>query len=367
MRRSKLFANIFLGLAALLVAAPAPARAGTTEKSAADAPDRLFETSLKLHEGKSYEAAREGFAAYREYAIEADQPQTPRYVEATFYEAECLYLEGDKVGAHELYRLILEKHKNFARIAEVINREYEIGTAFIEGKAEKPLLGFLWGTTSRSLGAEILEHLIENYQQNYFDNAQKLVADHYFRERDWRRAADHYIALENGWRERPLATEAQYQRGICYLRMCRGYRYDQTWIQRGEEVLVDYVKRYPTGNRIREAEKALAEIRASRAKLYIENAHFYLFRERRPRAALVYVDALLREAPDAPSAAEAPAILEDIAAKAEEKDPATAAHARELLAELKTRPPGPAPARPPVLVPAGGIQPASSAPARRVR
>jgi TolA-binding protein len=337
----------------LLTVSPGAARAAEAT------PDRLFELSMKLLEAKSYASARDGFASYRQ-AVGDAEPNAPRYVDSIYYEAEARYLDGDKFGAHELYRKILDFHRNFPHVADVIKREYEIGSAFIEGKAKKPFLFF--NHTSESTGAEILEYVIERYQQRYFDYAQYQVADYYFRDHDWRRAADAFLALEENFKESPWAGVAQYQRALCYKHLSRGYRYDPSPVTKAEEVLLDYVKKNPTGSRIREAEKALEEIREGRCKLYAENVEFYLWRERRPRAALVYAEAILRDTPDAPGARDVPAMLEKIADKAGDDDPATAAKARDLLAELEKRRPAPAspqitPPTPATLVP--GVKPTS--------
>ncbi|HVY60567.1 MAG TPA: hypothetical protein VHF22_02890, partial [Planctomycetota bacterium] len=206
-------------LAFLLVpaCASAPARADAST-------DKLFQASLKQLEAKSYDAARDGFVAYRQ-AVGDAEPNAPRYVEALYYEAEARYLGGDKFAAHELYRNILDFHKNFPHVADVIKREYEIGSAFIEGKAKKSFLVFDY--QSESTGASILEYVIERYQQKYFDYAQYQVADYYFRDHDWRRAADSFLALQDNFPESPWAGVAQYQRALCYMNLSRGYRYDQ--------------------------------------------------------------------------------------------------------------------------------------------
>jgi outer membrane protein assembly factor BamD (BamD/ComL family) len=329
--------------AALLATAGTLARAGEQ-----DPLEQIFDRSIALYEAKSYAVAREGFEAYREGIQDREPPTSPRLAEAIFYEAECRYFEGEKDGAHDLYRTILDEHKNSPHLAEVINREYQIGSAFIEGQAARSFL-FLIQMKSESLGVEILERLVAEYQQKYFDYAHYQIAAYYFLEHDWRRAADAYFTLEQQFPESPWAGVAQYQRALCWLRLSRGYRYDPTPVAKAEEILLDYVKRNPTGSRIREAERALDEIRADRALLYLENARFYLHRERRPRAALVYLEAMLRDTPEAPAAQAVPDLLDKVAERAEERDPATAGVARELLAELERRRGAPAP---PASVPA---------------
>jgi outer membrane protein assembly factor BamD (BamD/ComL family) len=159
---------------------------------------------------------------------------------------------------------------------------------------------------------------------------------------------------------------AKFQRAVCYLRLHRGHCYDDTAARKAEEILHEYVRKYPRGDRIQDAETLLRQIREDRAKLYLENARFYSFRERRPRAALVYLEAIVREASGSPAAEEAPVILADIARRAKD-DPATATRARDLAAELErkrsvaapTEPAAaaaaPAPPASPALAPGGAV------------
>jgi outer membrane protein assembly factor BamD (BamD/ComL family) len=296
--------------------------------------DRALEDALEDLGAKRYEEAAEKLESIRN-DLESSAPRSPRLAEVLFYEAEAHYLAGEKYRAHLLYREILDNHKSYSRLAEAISREYEIGTAFIEGKAEKPFLK-IFRTKSRSLGVEILSYLIENFEEKYFDYAQYLIADYFFKDGDWRRASDAYLRIEEDFPGSVWVPVAKFQRAVCNLKQFRGYRYDDTAARRAEEILTDYARKYKHGDRIEDAEALLAGIREDRAKLYLENAHFYSFRERRPRAALVYLEAIVREAGDSPAAKEAPRLLAKIAA-AEEADPATASRARELAAEIERR------------------------------
>lgn len=304
---------------------------GLASAALAAEPDPLGSALADL-QAKRYEQAIEKLEDYRD-RLEHDDPASPRLAEALFHEAECRYLLGDKYAAHKLYREILERHyKDFPMLAQAISREYEIGTAFIDGKAERPILFFR--VKSQALGVEILNYLIENYQEKYFDYAQYLIADYHFRDKDWRRAADAYLRIEEDFAESHWVPVAMFQRALCYLRMNRGYRYDDTQVRRAEELLLEYVRKYPRGDRIKDAEAILAGIREDRAKLYVEVARFYLHREKKPRAALIYVEAILREAPEAPAAGDLGPILAGIA-RYEEKDPASARRARDIAAALE--------------------------------
>jgi TolA-binding protein len=296
------------------------------------AADEVFESSRKLYEQKAFKPAKEGFAAYRKAVAGLPPTWTAHVADSLYLEAECEYAAGEKARAHDLYLAILEEHANYARIADVVAREYEIGLSFIEGKAERPILFF--HVTSESLGADILERLLASYQQKYFDYAQFQLGEYYLRRRELRRAADAFALVEEGYRESPWAGAAQVRRAACYLGQSRGAEYDPTPIAKAEETLLDYLRRNPTGSRVQEAEEMLRGIREARAAHYADLSRFYLFRERRPRAALVYVEALVRELPGTAAAGRAPGLLDDVIAMAEEDDPATATAARERGIEL---------------------------------
>jgi outer membrane protein assembly factor BamD (BamD/ComL family) len=289
-------------------------------------------------------------------ALAEKEPRSARLAEVCYLEGEACYLSGDKYRAHTLYRTILETNRAFPRLADVISREYEIGTAFIDGKAERPVLG-LFHVTSGTLGAEILTFLIDNFQEKYFDTAQYLVADFRFRDHDWRRAADAYLRVEEEFQGSQWVPSAMFQRALCYLHMSRGYRYDDTWIRKAETLLKDYARKFPRGDRIKEAEAKLQDIREDRAAFYLETADFYAFRERKPRAVLVYLEAILREGPDTPSAERVPALLARVQELGvSEEDPTSAARAREIAAELERKRSIAAPAAPPAPA-AGEVRP----------
>jgi TolA-binding protein len=337
-----------LALAVLLLAATAGLAPRRT--AAADAPP-TFDAALADFQAKRYEAAIDEFEAIRDDLREKD-PRSPRLPEAIFYLGESRYALGDKYAAHLCYREILEAHKGFQRLADAISREYEIGTAFIDGKAEKPLLFFR--VKSQSLGAEILQYLVDNFQEKYFDTAQYLVGDYYFRDKDWRRAADAYLRIEDDFPGSHWVSVAMFQRALCYMKMHRGYRYDDTNVRKAEKILKDYVRRYPRGDRIKEAEAVLQSIREDRARFYLETAAFYAKREGRPKAALVYLEAILREGRDTPAAGEVPRLLARVADLGQAKDDlASAQRAKDLLAEIARTRSIAAPATP--AAPASGV------------
>lgn len=320
---------------ATLLAASAAADDGQGPRSRRAPPADPLDAAKADLEARRYEQAIEKIEPIRE-ELEKKSPKSARLAEVCFYEAECRYLMGEKYAAHKLYRVILESHRGFPRLAEAISREYEIGTAFIEGKAERPVL--IFHAKNQTLGAEILSFLVENYQEKYFDTAQYLVADFRFRDHDWRRAADAYLRLEEEFQGSHWVSIALFQRALCYLHMNRGYRYDDTYVRKAEQLLKDYVRKYPRGDRIKEAEARLLDIREDRATFYLETANFYAFREKKPRAALVYLEAILREGADTPAVEQVPALLTKVVdLGTSEADPASADRAREIIADIQRK------------------------------
>ncbi len=363
-------AGAVAGAAAAPAAAPAassspsgaagdPAAAGAAQPSVAS-----LEKGLTLLAERRYEEAYEIFESVASGApmpppaspeeVVADRalrragvarPTTaPLYVLARFYMAESLFLQGEHHAAHKGYAEILEKHPDFERLAQAIEREHAIGAAFVERKAERPVLGGLFSVKDPDFGVALLEKLIAEYQQPYFDHAELLIADYHFAEADWLRAADAYERLQKDFPASEASDVAEYQSAVCKLRQVKGMRYDLSKVREAEKLLANYVRRRPTGARIREADALLKTVREDLAAQDLEVARFYLERERRPASALIYVESLLRNRRDTAAAEQAKEYLRAIAEQ--EDDRAAAERAKQVLAGLERGGPAPVGATP---------------------
>jgi tetratricopeptide (TPR) repeat protein len=235
--------------------------------------------------------------------------------------------------AHLQLERLLQEHPDTPLLSRAIRREYEVGVAFIEEKAKRPLLGT--DTTDPALGAEILTGLADAFQQNYFDYALFLVGEHHYQGERWRRAADHYLRVQQEFPESVWVGATMIKRAECQLQLNRGYAYDDTTVRRAERLLQEYLRRFPQGDRGAEARAGLSRIAGMRAQLYLDNARYYLRNEGKPRAALIYLEAIAREAPRTEQAGRVTDLLERVSAEAEDDgDMATAALAREVAREL---------------------------------
>ncbi|GIW71558.1 MAG: hypothetical protein KatS3mg102_1100 [Planctomycetota bacterium] len=331
-------APALLALAGVIAGRPAPAQqpspaAAPAGEGVAAPPPAPSPAEIDLAAAEALRAAgrHEDALGWYERAIERGSGQVR--AQALFGAGEAELALGRHYEAYLRFDRLLREHADFPALGRAIQRSYEIGVAFIEGKARRPWL--CWQVRSPALGAEILARLVDNYQENYFDYALLLIGDHHFAEGEWRRAADAYLRLEQEFPDSEWAGTALLRRALCELELSAGYRYDDQPVRRAEQLLLEYLRRYPRGDRVPEARAALGRIAEMRARLYLDNARYYLRNEGRPRAALVYLEAVLRECPLAEAAARAPALLEQVAARARAQgDGAVAERALRLAGEL---------------------------------
>lgn len=250
---------------------------------------------------QTFEQAQEAFAAKRyEQAAALFRQSRPglkraQWVDSVFFEGECYAAVGRSFDAHRMFAWLLKHVPDSPRLGQAIAREYEIGVAFVEGKAQRP--GVFGDTTDQELGAEILLGLVDSYQQNYFDYALFVVGEYHFLEQDWRRAADLYLRVETEFANSVWAGAAAVQRARCYMHFARGYRYDQSALGDAAKLLETYLARYPKGNHVKQARSYLAEIHERQARHYVDTARYYFHRAEKPEAALVYLRVLVEQTP----------------------------------------------------------------------
>ncbi|MHC4393260.1 MAG: tetratricopeptide repeat protein [Planctomycetota bacterium] len=271
--------------------------------------------------------------AHPEFDAVARQRLDAQLARALFTEAELKREQGDAYGAQELFRELLAQHQNFEDLSVAIDRLYDLGLGFLAGQHSWPFLVFDFD--SPRTGIEIVEFLINRFEQNRFDFARYQIAEHFFGEENFDDAVKHYTLLIEEYPGSLWQPTARFKRAICFQRLWRGYNYDASQVEQAEIELQEYLRRYPSGNHVVEAETALSEIRGDRAHLHYDNAWYYFRREHSSRAALVYIEAILRDAPESEWAAATPDLLEAIVER--ETDGGNlddAARAQGLLARL---------------------------------
>ncbi len=129
------------------------------------------------------------------------------------------------------------------------------------------------------------------------DYAQYQLAECQFQSRDYALAAVEYQLLINNYGYSEWVDEAVFQLGVCAWKEAPKYPRDQ---QKAVEALSrfnQFLQTYPDNARASEARAYVREINGRLAQKAYSAAKWY-YRQREPKAALVYCDKIIRDYPD---------------------------------------------------------------------
>ncbi|MBI4577254.1 MAG: outer membrane protein assembly factor BamD [Planctomycetes bacterium] len=251
------------------------------------AEDLLAGVRLRF-EGGRHEAARR-----RADRLLAAWPDSPLAEEASFLAAEAAFFLDDYPDAYRRYEEHLQRYPDSGHSARAVEREHQIGSAYVHGTHERR---FLWMRFSRAgEGLEVLERVVTRYPYEEFsDDDQFLVATYHYDRGDYLEARYAFQELLDRFPESEWAGIGRYRLALCILSESQGIEYDQTPIEEATQELRTYVSRFPGGNKAAEARGKLAEMAEVRAQERYRIARFYL-REGRHRSASIYLASIVAD------------------------------------------------------------------------
>lgn len=118
--------------------------------------------------------------------------------------------------------------------------------------------------------------------------AQYLLADSYFKNKEYLIAAAEYKRFTTFYPRSELRMEADYMEAYSYYKISPRYKLDQTDTQRALELFRSFIGRYPEGEKTAEAAQILDELRNKLALKTIKAAEMYFNLKYYLSAALYY-------------------------------------------------------------------------------
>ncbi len=271
--------------------------------------EALFSRAKHAYDEERWDKAIERFRRYVK-----DSRFGGRSEEAMYLDAEANFRAEKYEAAYKAYVDFLEAFPLTTRRLEVGDRLHQIGVAYITGRVEKQYLAVSVG--DRALGRDILEMVVRDYEFEAFaDDALFHLAEDSLRKGLPDEAAEELRDLIFRYPQSEWVPIAEFKLVESFLAMSKGYVYDVSAIRAAERQLAKYLVRYPEGDRAKEAEELLADIREKLAQRELGTAEFY---SGEPESARVYLVALLREFPDTDAAATAREMLRDMGFEAPE-------------------------------------------------
>ncbi len=257
----------------------------------------LLRGSKRALARQRYDDALRGLETYlREF------PGSLKEAEAAYLRGEVLYQQGRLVEAHEALSQVTYRYPRFADIRLVIEREYDIAAALLNGTPTGTFMGF--ETSSEDLGRQILEDLASNYEFEAFsDDAIYLIASYEYRNEEYESALASYQRLLRRHPDSEWAGVCLFQQALCHIAMSDSPRYDQTHLRAAQQLLQKYVDEFE-GELTVKGRKVLEGLEEDFAAHDLAIAEWYLW-EDQPRAAAIYLESILRLYPESRTAGEA--------------------------------------------------------------
>lgn len=231
-------------------------------------PKEQFEYALGFYEIKKYDDAKKEF-----HKLLKAYGKTAEAAESQYYLGRIEEDRGNLYWAYLEYQKVIDKYPFSERIQEIIEREYKIGEAFMQGEKRKAM-GVVLPVENPSI--EIFNKVIENSTYGPFaPRAQyklglvlKSLLRYYEAEEAFGKVISNYPTSE--W-----AEPSKFQIASCRAALSRGPSYDQGAAEEAKQKFAEFVREHPDAVLSVEAEKSIAQIQDKEAQASFNIAVFY--------------------------------------------------------------------------------------------
>lgn len=244
--------------------------------------------------------------------------------QAQYLVGRCYEAKGNDERAFKEYQKLLEKYPKIPNYDEVLKRQYEIATRYLNGQWFK-LWGYVPFFPSMDKTSDMYHKLIQNgpysevapEAQMNIGAAREKQSDFASAVKAYEQAADRYHFQQD------VAADALFKAGQAYQKQAKGAEYDQSIAGKAISTFSDFITLYPNDPRVAEAQKAIAALKAEQARGNFDIARFYE-KKGRLEGALVYYNEVLIGDPNSEHAEEARRRIQSIREELNERAAASA-------------------------------------------
>jgi outer membrane protein assembly factor BamD (BamD/ComL family) len=216
---------------------------------------------------------------------------------ARFYQAECLYRQGDLWSAFDVYEQFLKEYGTSNRRRAAVEREYAIGQA-LEAQGR------------RSRAEDVMEAVAHNASNGpVADDALMFLGRAQLDRESFEDARTNFDLVAQGYPKSKWNRAAIFMSGVTDLRHSRFAPDNEMLLERAQRAFEIYLRDQPDGQFADEAKRLLAECKEKEAQTLLDVAHFYEKRHA-PAAAAVYYKMVRTEHPESALAETAKAALD---------------------------------------------------------
>jgi len=229
-------------------------------------------------------------------------PKSFEASESQYYMGLIEEEKGNLYDAYLHYQKVIDKYPFSERIQEIINREYKIAEAFMNG-AKRKALGVTLPVENPAI--EIFSKIVENStygplaakSQYMLGLVLKGQLRYYEAEEAFNKVISNYPSSE--W-----STAAKFQLATCRAAESQGPDYDQGAMQEAKQQFEEFAREHPDAVLSEQAEKNIAELKEKEAASSYNIARFYE-KQKVYDSAVIYYSEVVNNYSDTPWAAKA--------------------------------------------------------------
>jgi outer membrane protein assembly factor BamD len=273
---------------------------------------RNAEEQFKL--GERYEAAgdyRRAGASYR--LVVRRFPRSDIAPTAQFKSGQMLERDGKLQRAFYEYQGLVEKYPRSPDFESALQAEYNIGKAYLDGKRVD-----IYGVPtlpSMTKAQEMFRKIVTNAPYSRIAPlAQYGIGQALEKSGAISATVTAYQQVVDRYPNSDVAPGAMYQIGYVYLQASRTTGYDQTAAIRAQEAFEDFLLRYPTSEKVPQAQDNLKILQGRKTENSYNIAKFY-DKQKNYKAAYVYYNEVVQQQPDSPEAQRAKQRMDEIRSK----------------------------------------------------
>lgn len=232
--------------------------------------------------------------------------------EAQYYVARCHEEERNDERAFKAYQMLIEKYPKAGNYDEVLKRQYEIATRYLNGQRFK-LFGLLPLYRSMEKTVKMYEKVIQNGPYSEMaPKAQMQIGQANEKQDEFTAAIKAYeTAADRYHDQKNVSAEATYKAAETYYTQARTAEYDQGLSGKAIATYSDFIALFPNDARVAEARTKIENLRTEQARGAMGVAEFYE-KQRKWSGALVYYNEVLVKAPNSLYAAKAKEKIEEL-------------------------------------------------------
>ncbi|MDD5680815.1 MAG: tetratricopeptide repeat protein, partial [Candidatus Omnitrophica bacterium] len=194
-----------------------------------DTPQEQMDWAMGFYDAGEYTKSINEFEKLvKNYPNSVNAPSAQYYI-GRAYEAIEDYYE-----AFLAYQKTIDKYPYNERVDEIIERQYKIGSLFVEGQKAKIMGMKILPAMDKAV--EVLGKVVQNSPYGrYADLAQFKIGEAYKNDGFYEEAVLAYQKLIDDYPKSPLMEDAKYQIALCTYYVSRDPSYDQEFTDRALE------------------------------------------------------------------------------------------------------------------------------------